>query len=402
MKKFEEVAMTENNKNWKKAIKREEELYKPVYTKTFSRSEFDRDYTRVIHCNAYRRLKHKTQVFFAPENDHICTRSEHVNLVDSISHTIAENLGLNTELTKAIAVSHDIGHSPFGHQGEKILSVISEREYKEKFWHERNGLHFVDDIELLKDYDGIDRNLNLTYAVRDGIISHCGEVDENGLKPRTEYIDLVEDYKSLNQYAPFTWEGCVVKLADKISYIGRDIEDAMQMHLLTEKDIQKLDEITASVKIGNSNIINYLVNDICVNSNIEDGLKLSDEAFETMNLIKNFNYKNIYLSDKIKPMIRYFTVVMNEMFYILKQEYSGINTLKNLKKLKRYYPTFPEEYSNWLKDYIDYEGKEKEKSANKILYDLHKPEDYYRSIIDYISGMTDHYMVKKYKEIISF
>ena len=402
MKKFEEVAMTESNKNWKKAIKREEELYNPIYCKTFSRSEFDRDYTRIINCNAYRRLKHKTQVFFAPENDHICTRAEHVNLVDSISHTIAENLGLNTELTKSIAVSHDIGHSPFGHQGEKILSVISEREYKEKFWHERNGLHFVDDIELLKDYDGVRRNLNLTYAVRDGIISHCGEVDENGLKPRKEYIDLEKEYLHLNQYAPFTWEGCVVKIADKISYIGRDIDDAIQMHLLTDKEVEKLDKITSSVKISNSNIINYFVNDICENSSIDEGLKLSDEAFETMNLIKGFNYKNIYLNNKIKPMIRYFTVLMNELFYILKQEYNGINTIKNLKKLKRYYPVLAEEFSEWIKDYIDYEGKDTENFANKILYDLHKPEDYYRAIIDYISGMTDQYMVRIYKEIISF
>ena len=107
MKKFEEVAMTEKNKNWKRAIKREEALYNPVYGKTFLRSEFDRDYTRIINCNAYKRLKGKTQVFFAPENDHICTRAEHVNLVDSISHTIAENLGLNAQLTKAEASQYN-------------------------------------------------------------------------------------------------------------------------------------------------------------------------------------------------------------------------------------------------------------------------------------------------------
>lgn len=402
MKKFEDVAMIEKNSNWKRAIKREEELYNPIYGKTFLRSEFDRDYTRVINCNAYRRLKHKTQVFFAPENDHICTRIEHVNLVDSISHTIAENLGLNTDLTKAIAVSHDLGHSPLGHQGEKILSIISEREYKEKFWHERNGLHFVDNIELLNDYDGVNRNLNLTYAVRDGIISHCGEVDENGLKPRTEYIDLTEEYQNPNQFAPYTWEACVVKIADKISYIGRDIDDAKQMHLLTDKDIEKLDKLTESVKISNSNIISYLVNDVCENSNIKDGLRFSDEAFKTMNLIKKFNYENIYLNNKIKPMIRYFTVLMNELFYVLKQEYNGINTLKNLKKMKRYYPVLSSEFLEWLKDYIEYEGRDNDSYGNRIIYDLHNPEDYYRAIMDYISGMTDNFIVKIYKEIISF
>lgn len=402
MKKFEEVAMTEKNKNWKRAISREDEMYMPIYGSNFLRTEFDRDYNRIINCNAYRRLKHKTQVFFAPENDHICTRIEHVNLVDSISHTIAEYLGLNTELTKAIAVGHDLGHSPFGHQGEKILSVISEREYKEKFWHEKNGLNFVDNIELLKDYDGVNRNLNLTYAVRDGIISHCGEVDENGLKPRTEFIDFVTDYNYPNQFAPYTWEACVVKLADKISYIGRDIDDAKSMHLLVDKDINIIDNATPNVRINNSNIISYLINDVCENSSVEEGLKFSDEAFKTMNIIKKFNYEKIYLNDKIKPMIRYFTVLMNEIFYVLKAEYSGINTIKNIKKMKRYYPVLSEQFSGYLIEYSKNEFRDDELYNSRIVYDLHKPEDYYRAILDYISGMTDNYLVKIYKEIISF
>lgn len=148
IKKFEKEAMVEGNKKWEQAISRMEKLYDPIYGDAPMRSEFDRDYTRVINCNAYRRLKHKTQVFFAPKNDHICTRIEHVNLVESISNTIANYLGLNSELTKAIAVTHDIGHSPFGHQGERILSTISQREYGEKFGHGRNGVHYVDDLEL--------------------------------------------------------------------------------------------------------------------------------------------------------------------------------------------------------------------------------------------------------------
>ena len=174
------------------------------------------------------------------------------------------------------------------------------------------------------------------------------------------------------------------------------------MHLLTEKEVNRLDSITSSVKINNSNIISYFINDICENSNIDDGLRLSEEAFKTMNLIKKFNYEHIYLNEKIKPMIRYFTVLMNELFYVLKQEYNGINTLKNLKKMSRYYPMLSEQFSDWLKDYIKYEGRNNEDYSNKIIYDLHKPEDYYRAIIDYISGMTDNYIVKVYKEIISF
>ena len=202
-KKFEKVAANENNPKWENMIKRESEIYK---RQNDMRSDFERDYTRIIHCNAYRRLKHKTQVFFSPENDHICTRIEHVMHVESVSYTIAKCLGLNTELTKAIASGHDLGHSPFGHEGEYILSEIAQKEYGENFWHEKNGLDYIDNIELLEDYNKNKQNLNLTYAVRDGIISHCGEIDENGLKPREETIDL-EQYINKNQNSPYTWEG---------------------------------------------------------------------------------------------------------------------------------------------------------------------------------------------------
>ena len=201
-----------NNPKWNNIISRTA----PLYSRNDIRSEFDRDYTRIIHSNGYRRLKHKTQVFFSPSNDHVCTRIEHVNHVESISYTIANYLGLNTELTKAISASHDIGHTPFGHRGERILSEISQRDVGIKFWHEQNGLNMVDNIELLEDNNRYKKNLDLTYGVRDGIICHCGEIDENSIKPRNEFIDL-NTYLYPNQYAPYTWEGCVVKVSDKIS-----------------------------------------------------------------------------------------------------------------------------------------------------------------------------------------
>ena len=124
-KKFINVSANEDNPLWDKIIMRETPLYK---RDNDLRTDFERDYTRVIYTNAYRRMKHKTQVFFSPTNDHICTRIEHVNNVESISYTIANALGLNTSLTKVIATAHDIGHSPFGHRGEKILSNISQKE----------------------------------------------------------------------------------------------------------------------------------------------------------------------------------------------------------------------------------------------------------------------------------
>ncbi len=401
MKKFEKEAMFEKNEKWETAIHREEKLYDPIYGDAPMRTEFDRDYTRVINCNGYRRLKHKTQVFFAPKNDHICTRIEHVNLVESISNTIANYLGLNAELTKAIAVVHDIGHSPFGHQGEKILSQIAQREYGEKFWHGWNGLNFVENLELLRDVAGIKRNLNLTYAVRDGILGHCGNPTISGQKPRNEVIKL-RNFTYSNKYAPFTWEACVVKIADNISYLGRDLEDAKEMKLLNDRDIKNIDKAIEHIRINNTSIIGYLTSDLCKNSNLEEGLKFSKEAYDTMEKIRNFNNEKIYKNDKIQPTIRYFTVLMNEIFYTLKKEYNGTATLKNIKKMKRYYPVLSEAFSSWLETYSNVDGRDEEKYFNKVVYDLNDIKNYCMAIIDYMSGMTDQYIVRTYNEIVSF
>jgi len=198
---LKEKACNKKHPLWEKFIERETPLPEK---KDELRSEFMRDYTRILHSDAYRRLKHKTQVFFNPKNDHVCTRIEHVQHVESVANTIAEELGLNVELTKAIATGHDLGHSPFGHTGEKVISEIALKNGLKNFWHERNGLHFVDNIEFLSDEEGNCRNLNLTYAVRDGIISHCGEVDSQGIIPRKEIIDLYGNFSSLLGLAPLS------------------------------------------------------------------------------------------------------------------------------------------------------------------------------------------------------
>lgn len=400
MKKFEEVQMNENNLKWKNAISREKELYIPASGNDSTRSEFDRDYTRLINCNAHKRLKHKTQVFFSPDDDHICTRLEHVNLVESISYTIANYLGLNPELTKAISAGHDLGHTPFGHQGEKILNEISKREYDEKFWHGKNGLEFVDNYELLVDYDGIKRNLCLTYAVRDGIIAHCGAFPKEGLKPREEFIDL-KSFTKPAEYMPYTWEACVVKIADNISYIGRDIEDAITMGLLKDKDVEKFDKLIEEININSSNIINYLVTDLCENSNIEEGLKFSDKAFEVMNQLIEFNNEKIYKHDMLKPMIRYCTLFMNELYSLLKGKFDGENTIRNLKRMKKFYPELSTQFVGWLANYALIEEREEEKYNNKIIFDVTKKEEYEKAIITYLSGMTDKYIVKMYNTLIS-
>lgn len=401
MKKFEKVAATPENPNWKNIIKRET----PIYQRNNDiRNDFQRDYTRIIHSNGYRRLKHKTQVFFSPENDHICTRIEHVTHVESISYTIAENLGLNTELTKAIAVAHDIGHSAFGHEGERILSKISKRDIGCSFWHEKNGLNFVDNIELLEDNNQFMQNLNLSYAVRDGIISHCGEVNENYIKPRTEFIDL-NTYSSPNEYAPYTWEACVVKISDKISYICRDIEDAITLGIL-DKDTE---ELTSLLKLSENNklinntiIINNLIYDLCENSSPEKGLHFSENALTLMDKIKDFNYKKIYTSNRMQPSIRFFNLIINEIYDLLKSTYDNSNTINNLKLLEKTYPKLCSTFIKFINYYYDFGNREDLKLKNKVLFSIDNTTDFYKCILYYISGMTDNFAIEIYNEIIHF
>ncbi|MGN1330100.1 MAG: deoxyguanosinetriphosphate triphosphohydrolase family protein [Clostridia bacterium] len=385
-------AANESNIKWQNIIKREDILYK---RNNDLRSEFERDYNRIIHSTAYRRLKHKTQVFFSPENDHICTRSEHVAHVESISYTIAKYLGLNTELTRAIATAHDLGHSPFGHQGEKILNKFSEEDIGEKFWHEKNGLEMVDKIEILETPNGEKTNMNLTYAVRDGIISHCGEIDENQLRPRDEIIDLAE-YKYPNQFAPYTWEGVVVKISDKISYLGRDIADAVRLGILDEhlEELYKLLNYDSKKRINNTVIINELVYDLCQNSNPEKGLCFSDKMFKMINEIKKFNYQNIYLSDKLLKSTEYFELVLNNLYTTLKSTY------KNKENANKICPELVTDFENWLKKYWNL--KRENNLKNKVVFNMNNEKDYFRAIIYYISGMTDNYATEMYNKIIKF
>ncbi|MCI8760888.1 MAG: HD domain-containing protein [Clostridia bacterium] len=398
---FKNEAANEKNPKWENILARKTSLYN---RDTDIRSEFERDYTRIIHSNSYRRLKHKTQVFFSPENDHICTRIEHVTHVESISYSIANFLGLNTELTKAIAVSHDLGHSPFGHAGERILSNLSKNDLGFPFWHEKNGLDFVDSIELLEDSKRFKQNLNLTYGVRDGIISHCGEIDENGIKPRDEFIDL-SHYIHPNQFAPYTWEACVIKVADKISYIGRDIEDAITLGILDNHLNELYDLLNYNRKdkmLNNSNIIHYLIDDLCENSSPDKGLNFSNEAYNLMNEIKKFNYKNIYFCDRIKPSTRYFEIILNEIYSTLKACFDGKSAFASINSLQKFYPKLYAGISDFLYSYYDYPNRESSNFKNKVLFHDSSKSDFYQAILLFISGMTDNYAIEIYHEIVGF
>ena len=388
-----------SNPKWNDIIARADELYRQDGD---MRSPFLRDYTRIIHCSAYRRLRNKTQVFFSPQSDHICTRIEHVNHVESISYTIAKYLGLNTELTRAISVAHDLGHPPFGHKGEKFLSKISSQHIGEDFWHEKNGLWAVDCIELLEDYNKCRRNLDLTYAVRDGIISHCGEVSEDGIRPRDEAIDL-NLFQYPSQYAPFTFEACVVKIADKISYIGRDMEDAMHLGILETGAIEELQNDLSEVlgeKINNTVLINRFISNICENSNPERGIAMSRELKEAMDVMNAFNLKNIYRCERVEYSDKFFELVLDQIFSLLAGAYNGWNTFTELKKIARFYPVMIERFTEWLLVYTDMKNIDINK--NRIVFDITNERDYKKAVITYMSGMTDKFAIETYNEIISF
>ena len=389
---LKKYAANEKNPKWDNLNKREIQLYT---RNNDIRSEFERDYTRIIHSTAYRRLKHKTQVFFSPENDHICTRSEHVIHVESIAYTIAKCLGLNVELTRSIATAHDIGHSPFGHQGERVLSEISMRDIGNPFWHEKNGLEMVDKIELLEDPNGNMQNMSLTYGVRDGIISHCGEIDENKLRPREEYIDLY-DYKYPNQYAPYSWEGCVVKVADKISYLGRDIADAVTLGILEEhlEELRNLLNCKPDQVINNTVIINDLIYDLCENSSYENGLCFSEETFRKINEIKKFNYNNIYKSEKLMPSNDYFKIVISSIYETIKLCY------KDFERLEKISPVLAKDFKLWISNYWNLQRDSR--SKNQVIFDINNEKEFYKAIIYYISGMTDNYAIEMYNQVIGF
>ena len=406
---FKDCAARKGNPGYDRLIARQTALYaKP----NDCRDPFERDYTRILHSLAYRRLKHKTQVFFNIENDHICTRMEHVAHVESVSTTIAKELGLSIELTRAIAIGHDLGHAPFGHQGERELDALSRRYLGKSFFHEKNGLHFVDDLELLEDDYRVQRNLDLTYAVRDGIISHCGEVDENGLRPRQEYIDL-HDFTECGQYQPFTWEGCVVKLSDKIAYVGRDIEDAIRLKFLTPENQAQLTDLARAydkMAINTTVIIHNMIYDVCANSSPEKGICLSQQFYDQLKEIKDFNYRYIYRNPRLTPFTEYARVVITQIFSVLLDAYDGEDTLSELRHRAEIYPELMGAFAGWLSKYCDtgmnlFDNitEKTVKCSNKKIYgNLETRETYIGAVIDYISGMSDNYCIRVFNELITY
>ncbi len=408
---FSTVAAKEHNPKWADFIRREDLLYR---RKDDPRSEFARDYNRILHCTAYRRLKHKTQVFFAPENDHVCTRIEHVNHVAAISYTISQAFELNTELTNAIAIGHDLGHTPFGHAGQDILNNIAKDIINDKFWHEKNSLWFVDNLETLTDPENKERNLSLTYAVRDGIICHCGEVDQDSIFPRSDAIDL-QEISEPDQFQPFSWEGCVVKVADKIAFLGRDIEDAIRLNILTPSEffsksrklIPNLVEDTNHVElreINNTALIHNLILDLRSSSSPKLGIQFSEKRLELIKGLRQLSKELIYEHPRLNLYKKFAKMVLESIFKELSSCYAGKDSLNKLKEQLSPYELLKGSFSGWIIQYTDSNPLERDKKGyeNKLVYKIENEQDYHRAIIDYISGMTDNFALAVFDELIRF
>ncbi|MBQ3311632.1 HD domain-containing protein [bacterium] len=399
--------MTEKNPKYINATSRIYDIYRTTYD---SRSEFERDEHRLLHCKAYRRLKNKTQVFFATDNDHICTRIEHVTHVASIAETIAKNLNLNYELVNAIAIGHDLGHAPFGHHGEYILNdIVLKHKIKSRFWHEGNSLNFIDNIETLPDYHGKERNLNLTYAVRDGIVCHCGEVNDKVLVPRNEFIDL-NDIQYASHVNAYTYEGCVVKISDTIAYLSRDIEDALIYNILSKTQLKELEHIVQKAFPNeyqndiSTNLLNYFfIRDLCSSSSPEEGLKFTDSTFELMSVIKAYNTEHICGHKRLQPFKKYARLVIETIFEKLDDYYCD-NILDVIYSESKLYPVLTYYFETWLICYsnINLAEKSRRNQENQVIYDINSQQSYRKAIIDFISAMTDKFAIKIFNEIISF
>lgn len=251
------------------------------------RTEYQRDRDRIVHSKSFRRLKHKTQVFIAPEGDHYRTRLTHTLEVSQLARTIARALRLNEDLTEAVALGHDLGHTPFGHTGEKVLNSICKLGFK----HNEQSLRVVEKLE-----DG--KGMNLTLEVKDGILNHCG-----------------------NNMAS-TLEGIIVKYADRIAYINHDIDDAIRAGIIKNCDIPE--KCAAVLGSTHSQRINTMVSDLINESTVKNCISMSMGVSDATNDLREFMFENVYIGSKAKSEEQKARFVVCELFDYFKKNYQEL------------------------------------------------------------------------------
>ena len=321
--------------------KREKEILSPMAAKSGEsrgrafpedkcriRTEFQRDRDMIIHSKSFRRLMHKTQVFLAPEGDHFRTRLTHTIEVSQIARTIARALNLNEDLTEAIALGHDLGHTPFGHNGEDVLNSV----HPGGFHHNLQSLRVVDVLEATSSR----RGMNLTAEVRDGIVNHTGSG------------------------RPFTLEGQVVKISDRVAYINHDIDDALRSGVISMEDIPK----TALELFGYSHRerINNMVTDLVKNSDGREEISQSPQFREELNKLRTFMFSHVYKSGRVKR----------------EEDLAKVEVV--ISSLYNYFLRDPSRLPDDLRQVAEEDG------VNE-------------AVKDYIAGMTDRFALNIYTEL---
>lgn len=277
------------------------------------RTDFQRDRDRIIHSKSFRRLKHKTQVFIAPEGDHFRTRLTHTLEVAQIGRTLARALRINEDLVEAIALGHDLGHTPFGHTGERVLDRLHPKGFK----HNEQSIRVVDFLEHKDDRIG----LNLTYEVKEGIKNHTGCKKSQ------------------------TLEGQVVKYADRIAYINHDIDDAIRAGVIKREDLPK--ECTEILGKTHGERINTMILDIIKNSMEKNTITMSEDVGKATSALREYMFKNVYLNQSAKSE-------ESKAEYVLEQLYKYY--LKNIDALPeehlKIYKSIDAEIEDIICDYI--------------------------------------------------
>ncbi len=369
---YEEIKknMALRNENIKPYATKDSEAYRfREETDDDFRTPYYRDVDRIVYSLSYTRYMDKTQVFTFEDNDNISKRMTHVQMVSKIARTLGRALRLNEDLIEAAALGHDIGHVPFGHVGERILNKIS-LENDEGYFN-----HNIQSVRTLMYLEKHGKGLNLTLQTLDAIMCHNGELELKEYRPREktkeefleEYEKSYKDPKMIYQLVPMTIEGCVVRISDIIAYIGRDVEDAIRMGVITMDEVPK--EVLDVLGTRNTEIINTINVDLLEHSMNKDYICMSDEVFNAIKSLKKFNNEHIYSKVNTKEELEFYEKVFRTVFD---------NCLKDVKNDNKEGRIFKYFLSDMNEDYL------------KNTTDA-------RKVIDYITGMTDDFILTEYK-----
>ncbi len=334
------------------------------------RTPFFRDIDRIIYTLAFIRYSDKTQVFSYKNNDHLTKRMIHVQYVSKIARTIGRELGLNEDLIEASALGHDLGHTPFGHVGEAILNEISLRVNEGYFNHN------IHSVRILMNIENYGNGKNITLQTLDAIMCHNGEFVNRKYVPLNktseqfleEYENCYKDKTALKSLRPMTLEGCVVRISDLIAYLGRDIEDAMRLNLVSFDDVPE--NIKKYLGRSNKEIVNNIINDIIKNSLGKNYIELSENIFKAILDLKKFNYENIYYKAYTNEEKEKLKLMLNTLFKKYLKDIEENNVDSNINK--SYLKNMSDNYKN---------NNTKE-----------------RIVLDYIAGMTDDYCLNEYNK----